>query len=580
MIIRRTITALLLGLACLQTPRPAAAQERPNIVVIMSDDMGYSDVGCYGGEIRTPNLDRLAEGGVRHTQFYNNGRCCPTRASLLTGLYPHQAHIGHMTEKLSDPDGQPLTSYDGDLNLSAVTIPEAIRGAGYRSYMAGKWHVTRFDQDGKDKHNYPIQRGFEGFYGIITGAANYYDPAQLFRDNTHLSAYDDPEYQPERYYFTDAITDHAIRSIREHREAHEAEPFFLYVAYTAAHWPMQALPEDVERYKGVYDAGYDATRQTRVKRMRALGLIDPEWDVTETVGDWDSNLENREWELRCMEVYAAMVDRMDQGIGRIVEELEGHGALDNTLILYLQDNGGCAETTGRGERVNERNYVPDDTIEPLDPSTPQPKHIPPMRTRDGRWVRGGPSIMPGGPESYIAYGRDWANVSNTPFREYKHYVHEGGIATPLIAHWPAGIEPGLRGGFAREPAHLIDLLATCVDLADADYPEKIRGRAVPPFEGVTLRPAWSGHELGRMRPIFWEHEGNRAVRVGDWKLVALGIDGSWELYDMSRDRGELHDLKGEFPEVAGRLAEAWEDWADRAGVKPFPDGRFWRAGKP
>ena len=555
---------------------PARGQERPNVVLIMADDMGFSDIGCYGGEIHTPNLDRLAANGVRHTQFYNNGRCCPTRASLLTGLYPHQAHVGHMMEALEDAEGRPLPSYAGDLNLDAVTIPEAIQGAGYRSYMAGKWHVTRAEFDDDDLHNWPPQRGFDRFYGTITGAGSFYDPSRLFRDNTLLSPYADPEYTPEHYYYTDAITDHAIRFVREHGAEPAGEPFFLYVSYTAAHWPMHALPDDIERYKGVYDGGYDATRSARVERMRAMGLIDPAWDVTTTVGDWASKDKIRDWELRCMEVYAAMVDRMDQGIGRIVEQLEDQGILDNTLILYLQDNGGCAELTGRPADVNDRRYVPDDTVEPMSPTTPQPKHIPPMRTRDGHWVRGGPSQMPGGPESYIAYGQAWANVSNTPFREYKHFVHEGGIATPLIAHWPSGLAPELRGGFNREPAHLIDLMATVVDLAEAEYPETIRGHAVPAREGISLRPAWSGHELGRTSPIFWEHEGNRAVRAGDWKLVAKGIEGPWELYDMARDRTETDDLAERFPNVARRLADAWEGWAERAGVLPFPDARFWR----
>jgi arylsulfatase A-like enzyme len=327
------IFASLVTASCLQ----AAA---PNIILIMSDDMGFSDLGCYGGEVQTPNLNRLAESGVRLNQFYNTGRCCPTRASLLTGLYPHQAGIGHMMEDRGH-DG-----YRGDLNKSCVTIAEALKPAGYRTYAVGKWHVTRHVQPEGPKHNWPLHRGFDRFYGTITGAGSFYDPGTLTRDDTLISPFTDSEYRPKQYYYTDAISDHAIRFIDEHARDQKEKPFFLYMAYTAAHWPMHALEEDVAKYRGKYDAGYEAIRHARLLRMKEMGLIAKDAELSPTAGDW-TNVKNKAWEARCMEVYAAMIDRMDQGIGRVVGTLEKNHLLENTLILFLQDNGGCQEGIGR-----------------------------------------------------------------------------------------------------------------------------------------------------------------------------------------------------------------------------------------
>ncbi len=546
------------------------AAARPNIVLIMSDDMGYSDIGCYGGEIRTPRLDRLAADGLRFTQFYNTGRCCPTRASLLTGLYPHQAGIGHMTGESRGADGELLPHYRGDLSRNAVTIAEALRSYGYLNYMVGKWHVTRFNSNKGPRFNWPLQRGFDRFYGTIKGAGSFYDPTTLCRGDVFITPDNDPHYKPETYYYTDAISDNAVMFLRDHHREQRGRPFFMYVAYTAAHWPMHALPEDIEKYKGVYDAGYQATRDARLKRMRAMGLIDPGWAMTATVGDWNS-VKHKAWELRNMEVYAAMVDRMDQGIGKIVDELRRQGQLDNTLILFLQDNGGCAENMGRSK---PRKPYPQ--YKPMKPDQLQPSVWPSMQTRDGRPVRTGPDVMPGPADTYIAYGRSWANVSNTPFREYKHWVHEGGVATPLIAHWPGGIAPKVRGKLDHQPGHLVDLMATCLDLAEARYPAQYDGRTIVPMQGVSLTPAFRGEALGRTQPIFWEHEGNRAVRDGRWKLVAKGVKGKWELYDMHADRTETHDLAGEHPQVRDRLAERWERWAERAGVKPYPARGPWQ----
>ena len=332
---------LLIASACyLGIFSPSLAAERPNIILMMADDMGYSDLGCYGGEMETPNLNKLAAGGLRFTQFYNTGRCCPTRACLLTGLYPHQAGIGWMTSDRG------YDGYRGDLNNRCVTIAQALKPAGYSTYGVGKWHVTKHTQPAGPKFNWPLQRGFDRFYGTITGAGSFYDPGTLTRDNTMISPFADPEYQPEQYYYTNAISDHASRFIKEHDQKQEDKPFFMYVAYTCAHWPMHALEEDIARYRGKYDKGYAAYRKARLERMRKLGLIDSNWELSPQHGDWE-NVEHKEWEARCMEVYAAMIYRMDQGIGRIVQTLKDTGHYENTLILFLQDNGGCQEGVGR-----------------------------------------------------------------------------------------------------------------------------------------------------------------------------------------------------------------------------------------
>ncbi|WP_337176782.1 arylsulfatase [Paludisphaera sp.] len=538
-----------------------AKAKRPNIVIVLSDDMGFSDLGCYGGELTTPNLDGLASGGVRFTQFYNTARCCPTRASLLTGLYPHQAGVGHMMADRGH-DG-----YRGVLNRDSATIAEVLRPAGYRAYMVGKWHVSRFVGPNGDRATWPLGRGFEKFYGTITGAGSYFDPSNLCRQETLITPENDPEYRPESYYYTDALADNAAKYIREHQAESPDRPFFLYVAFTAAHWPMHAPDADVARYEGKYDSGYAPVREARVARMKELGLIPPDAEAAPPSDDWD-DVEDKAREARGKEVYAAMVEKMDAGVGRIVAQLKDSGALDDTLILYLQDNGACAEETGR-----QAPQDPAEGLEPMGPDDLQLRGSPPMQTRDGRQVRTGPGVMPGPADTFVAYGRGWANVSNTPFREYKHWTHEGGISTPLIAHWPAGIKAEREGKLEPQPGHLIDLMATCVDLAGAEYPAEVDGRPIKPREGVSLRPAFDGLPLDRPSPIFWEHEGNRAVREGDWKLVAKE-GGPWELYNIAADRAELHDLAAEHPDRAKTMAAAWDAYAARADVLPLGG---WRA---
>ncbi len=552
-----------------QAQRQSNAAARPNIIIIMSDDMGWSDIGCYGGEINTPNLDGLAKNGLRFTQFYNMARCCPTRASLLTGLYPHQAGIGHMM------DDRDHIGYRGDLNRNSVTIAEALRPAGYATYAVGKWHVTPGQSPEKlaNTHNWPLQRGFDRFYGTIHGAGSFWDPSSLVRDNKLITAFNDPEYRPQQFYYTDALSDQATRFISEHKQQSSDKPFFMYLTYTAAHWPMHALEKDIAKYKGKYDQGYAAIRKARYEKAKKLGLLDPRWAMSPQAEDWDK-VANKEWEARGMEVYAAMIDNMDQGIGRIIAELKRQGQFDNTLIFFLQDNGGCAELQGRA--TTQRNpYQTRPGKAVYEPMTinDQQYNSTPQQTRDGRPVMMGTGAMPGPDDTYIAYGRGWANVSNTPFREYKHWTHEGGISTPLIVHWPKGIPAARRNKLVQSPGHLIDLMATAVDVSGAKYPTEINGNKIHPMEGISLRPVMTGKSLQRPQPIFWEHEGNRAVREGKWKIVAKE-NQPWELYDIEADRVEMNNLATKHPDKLKELAAKWDAWAARANVLPLGT---WRA---
>lgn len=524
---KRRATASLLAVVVSAMMQPVVGAPRPNIVIILSDDMGWSDLGCYGGEIRTPNLDQLAANGLRFTQFYNTARCCPTRAALLTGLYSHQAGVGHMTGERG------FEAYRGELNDRCRTIAEVLRPAGYATYAVGKWHVARNTKPEGDQHDWPLQRGFDHHYGIISGASHYFEPKHLTRDNACFEWNTDPDYQPRQYYITDAFTDHAVKYVNEHARDHRDQPFFLYLAYTAAHWPIHAFEADVAAYDGQYDAGYEAVRQARWARVKQLGLVNPEWTVTPTAGDWES-FPDRKWEARMMQAYAAMITRMDAGIGRLVAALAHSGKLDNTLIFFLQDNGGCAE--------------------------PVAHEKPESRLR-----------QPGAADTYLGYGRSWANVSNTPFRFYKHWEHEGGISTPLIVHWPAGIPLARRNQLVPDAAHLIDLMPSCVAASRASYPKHVNGKKIQPLEGVSLLPVFAGKELKRGRPIFWEHEGNRAVRDGPWKLVSAFSEGNvWELYNMETDRTEMCDLARKFPKRVDSLARKWNAWAKRVGVQPWP----------
>ncbi len=559
------LSELVRGSGGLVGGKVRAAGRKPNVIVIMSDDMGFSDFGCYGGEIETPIVDGLAANGLRFTQFYNTARCCPTRACLMSGLYPHQAGVGHMM------GNRGLDGYRGDLNKRCVTIPEVMKTAGYSTYMAGKWHVTPHTRPTGPKHNWPLQRGYDRFYGTIHGAGSFFDPNTLTRDNEMISPYADPEYKPETFYYTDAISDHIVRFVREHNKA---RPFFAYVAYTAAHWPMHALPKDIAKYKGRYDAGYGPVRKARFERARKMGLIEKHWKLSRQAGNWDG-VKDKRWEAVGMEVYAAMVDNMDAGIGRIAAELKRRGMLDNTLILFFQDNGGCAEGLGRVARRGNKERADKPTLRPMDPKALQRGMIP-RQTRDGWPMLMGMGVLPGPADTYIAYGKGWANVSNTPFREYKHWVHEGGISTPLVAHWPAEIKA--RGELRHHPSHLIDIMATCVDVAGATYPKRFKDNDIQPMEGKSLVPAFEGKPIER-EALYWEHEANCAVRVGDWKLVRKR-GRPWELYDLKADRTETNNLAGQDPDRVKTMGDMWQRYAERTNVIPWPGGGRRKKKKP
>lgn len=537
---------------------------KPNILLIMADDMGYTDIGCYGSEIQTPHLDSLAEGGVRFTQFYNTSRCCPTRASLLTGLYSHQAGIGLMTGDRGFP------AYRGDLNRRCLTLAEALRPSGYHNYLSGKWHVTKYTGPEGPKHNWPLQRGFDRFYGTIIGAGSFYDPATLCRGNNYITPENDPEFQLDDFHYTEAITENARGFLRDHlTEKGKEEPFFLYVSYTSAHWPMQAPENLIQKYKGKYDHGYSGIRKRRRQRAIDNGVLRPEWKMSAPAVDW-AKVPHKEWERRCMEVYAAMVDQMDAGIGRILEDLKAAELYENTIVIYLQDNGGCAEGFGRADNSAQQD---DFQFKPLGKDGLQTKIWPPMQTRDGRWVRTGPETMPGAEDTFVAYGKGWANVSNTPFRGFKHEGYEGGISTPFIFHWPAGLEETRSKAIVREPAHLIDIMPTLLDCAGGSYPDRFRGERIYAMEGVSLMPAIRGGDLDRNGPLAFEHHGNLALRMGRWKIVSTyqkdkPVD--WELYDMKNDRTELNNLALENPEKRDELVRYWDAWASRVGVQSWP----------
>lgn len=515
---------------------------RPNIVLILNDDMGYSDLGCYGGEIQTPNLDRLAANGLRFTQFYNTARCSPSRASLLTGLHPHQTGVGVLTYDMG-PEG-----YSGNLGKNCVTIPQALKAGQYKTYMSGKWHVASSLTEPTD--TWPLQRGFDEFFGTIIGAGSFYDPNTLTRGNDNI---EHEARENSEFFYTDAISDQAVNYIREHARQHADQPFFEYVAYTAPHWPLHAHDEDIAKYKGRFDKGWDALRAERLKRLVDEGLLKPDWALSArdpSQPAWDEAQE-KAWLLRCMEVYAAQVDRMDQGIGRIIAALKETGQLDNTLVIFLSDNGACAEDIPEGVTVDE-------LVNKL--------MIAKARTRTGEDIHFGniPSIMPGPENTYQSYGVAWANLSNTPFRLYKHWIHEGGISTPLICHWPDGIRE--KGGIRHSPGYLPDIMATLLDVTNTAYPQDWEGQAVAPLEGTSLRPLFD--QDGQERPaMFWEHEGNAAVRMGNWKLVR-NYPGPWELYDLDADRTELHDLASHHPERVQDMSDQYDAWANRCGVLP------------
>ncbi len=494
--------------------------DRPNIVIILVDDMGFSDIGCYGSEIETPNIDRLAENGVRFTQFYNSGRCCPTRASLMTGLHPHQVGIGHMTE----PPDRTLGfegAYQGFINNNCATIAQVLRKAGYHTLMSGKWHLGYHR-----KETWPLQRGFDRYYGCLSGACNYFKPG----GKRGITLGNDPIPTDKDFYATDTFTEYACKFIEE-TSTSDDRPFFLYLAYNSPHWPLNSKWKEFQKYKGRYTDGWKTLMRKRLEKQKAIGLFADDIQPAPHVGpQWDSLSDKRRDDLdSIMAAYAGCIDSIDQNVGKLTDRLKRLGKLDNTIIFFLSDNGACQEggVLGRGNTQMVKN--------------------PPLETTGG-----------------VRLGLAWANACNTPFRLYKHFVHEGGACTPMIAHWPAGIPNRLEGRYVREVAYLPDFMATCVDLSGAEYPS-----GIPACQGVSIAPLLNG-DPGPVHkdPIYWEHEGNAAVRWGSWKLVRE-YGKPWELYDLDKDRAELQDLSETNSRQASQMIALWTTWARKNSVA-FP----------
>jgi arylsulfatase A-like enzyme len=494
----------------------AADAPRPNVLLILADDMGFSDIGCYGSEIHTPNIDALAANGLRFTQFYNTSRCCPTRASLLTGLYSHRAGIGHMVEDRG------LPGYIGRLNERCATVAELLKPAGYRTYMVGKWHV------GSKEEYWPRKRGFDRFYGQVTGGGNYFT-----RKTDRMFVLDDAPYVGDDepgYYKTDDFTNYALKFLDENAAANA--PFYMHLCYTAPHWPLQAPEKDIQKYLNVYTAGWDAIRAARHARQTKLKLFESSVSLserTEQAKAWaDIPEEKRADWARRMAVHAAMVEIMDRNIGRVIEKLKALKQFDNTLILFLSDNGASAEVIdGKGKNSD--------------------------------------SAVIGTKESYASFHQPWANAANTPFRYWKSIVHEGGISTPLVAHWPGHVAPGR---IDAQPAHVIDIVPTVLELAGTTYPANLNGRALAPVDGKSFAAVLAGKTRAQP-PLSWEHEGNRAIRKDNWKLVAQR-GTKWELYDLNGDRAEMNDLAAKEPQRVKELAALWDAWAKDVGVDNGP----------
>ncbi len=521
----KKIVLFIAVIASIVIPATAQTSKKPNIILIMVDDLGYSDIGAYGSEIKTPNLDKLADEGLRLREFYNNSICAPTRASLLTGQYQHKAGVGYFNVNLG------LPAYQGYLNKESLTVAEVLRNNGYSTLMAGKWHV------GDDSLYWPNQRGFDHFYGFIGGASNYYDigsykekvpPVELVKDNKKI-------YLKPGQYLTDEIASNAIEFLNDQNNT--SKPFFLYLAFNAPHWPLQAPEEDIAKYKGKYDIGWDSVKALRFARQKELGILLPNQSVAQrdsAVPNWN-NLSYEEkilWKTK-MEVYAAMVDRVDQNIGRVFNKLKELKKDDNTLIVFISDNGAQGGYANTARRKPQRNSGPLGTA-----------------------------------GSYGYQEQNWAFVSNTPLNNYKNNMHEGGISAPFIAWFPKRIK---AGSIAKGTAHLIDLAPTFYDLASAKYPGRFNGTTPHALAGKSLVPLLLGkeNEVARNEPIFWERAGNRAVRYGKWKIVSTYPAYKWELYDLEKDRGETIDLAAQNPQVVNELSVKYFEWAKKTGVEEY-----------
>jgi arylsulfatase A-like enzyme len=520
------VLCLLLGNMITFAQAPKA---KPNIVIILADDMGFSDLGSFGSEINTPNIDRLAAQGLKMTQFYNAGRCCPSRTALLTGLYPHQAGVGDMVKDLGHP------AYQGYLNDHCATIAELLKEeAGYTTIVSGKWHV------GLVPSALAYNRGFDKSFTMLNNGSSYFNSKPLYNDGskiTFMLGNKEIVRNDTSEYLTQAITDFAIKSLDEIKS--QKNPFFLYVAYNAPHWPIQALPQDIARYKGKYLIGWDKLRKQRYEKLLASGIIKKDWKLSDRnakVPDWDTLTpkEKDMWDTR-MAIYAAMIDRMDIGVGEILAKLKQMGKDKNTIILFASDNGGSADEVKSLSTVIQKNGTP------------------------------------GSVESIDSYEIPWANVSNTPFKLFKRNTHEGGIATPFIAYFPGVIK---AGSTSTEPAHFIDIMPTCLSFAGVKYPTEFKNKKLTPVEGISLINIFKNQPYQGHRAIFWEHEGSRAVREGKWKLVAEKGD-AWELYDLEKDRSETHNLAAIYPEKVKELKKKHQAWSDKVGVLDWDSIKPW-----
>jgi len=531
------------------------AAGRPNILLILADDVGWSDIGCQGSEIQTPHLDALAKDGVRFTQFYNCGRCCPSRASLMTGLYPHQAGVGSMT----NDRGPEYPGYRGTLQPDTVTLAELLKGAGYHTSMVGKWHLHNKEQDVK-----PTDRGFDEFYGMLGGFNSCWDEHPSYtrwpKDRTPRSYTSAKDGVPGTFYSTDAFADYSLDFLAEARKAQK--PFFQYLAFNAAHFPLHAPAKDIAKYEAMYfEKGWDAIREERLARQKELGLVPQDLALTprslvpaksfaksspfagKENPAWNELPEDRRRDLaRRMAVYAAMVDHMDAAIGRVIDDLKKHGEFDNTLIIFLSDNGACWEWDPFG----------------FDGGT-GPHNV----------LHTGAALQKLGlPGDYMSYGSGWANAGNTPWRLYKHFSHEGGVRAPFIVHWPAGLSA--HGELRTQVGHVMDLMPTFVEVTGTKYPTERNGVKVQQMEGRSLVPALKNEPVVRSEPLFFEHEHSRAVRDGNWKLVSIK-DEAWELYDLSSDPAEMHNLITAQPDKAQELIAKWKAWAIRCHVDAKPE---------
>ncbi len=486
------------------------AAEEPNILLILCDDMGYSDIGPFGSEIETPNLDAISAKGMRFTQCYNTSKCFPSRACLITGVYAQQCDMANGFKAIKN----------------AMYTGQVLKTVGYRTYWSGKHHCGQN----------PFEYGYDHYYGLQDGGCNMFNPGKQ-RDGEPKPAQkhpnrawciDDKTYAPytpkKGFYTTDTFTDYALKYLEEGKDSDK--PFFLYVAYTAPHDPMMAHPKDIAKYKGRYSAGYKSIRDARYKRQLEMGLIDEKTTpLTPLAGDWEKlSPEKRAIEERTMEVYAGMIDCVDQNIGRLLNKIKELGQEKNTLVIFVSDNGGSSENVGNmGNKVN-------------------------------------PII--GEMDNWKSVGGKWANVSNTPFKKYKNYSMEGGICTPMVACWPDVIKD--HGSITKRPTHFIDFLATFVDITGAEYPTKHNGQKIVPLQGESFLSTLKGKSQARSKPLFWQWKKGRAVRQGDWKLVSHS--NAWELYNIAEDRSEMNNLAKSNPEKAQELQKLYDDWAKAVGV--------------